>query len=83
VFVYPDSLCATLLVVSAVLGVLELPLAGSLGLVAAGMLLFLGIIDAAYFAQHRMFARERGGVVNAGVVVAVLVVAVYLFIVYA
>lgn len=83
VFVYPDSLCATLLVVSAVLGVLELPLAGSLGLVAAGMLLFLGIIDAAYFAQHRMFARQRGGVVNAGVVVAGLVVAVYLFIVYA
>lgn len=82
VFVYPDTLCATLLVVSAVLGVLEVPLAGSLALVAAGMLLFLGVIDAAYFAQHRMFARERGGLVNAGVVAGVLVVAVFLFVVY-
>lgn len=83
VFVYPDSLCATLLVVSAGLGLFEVPLAASLALIAAGMLLFLGVIDAAYFAQHQMFARDRGGVVNAGVVVAVLVVAVYLFVVYA
>lgn len=83
VFVYPDSLCATLLVVSAGLGLFEVPLAASLALIAAGMLLFLGVIDAAYFAQHQMFARDRGGVVNAGVVAAVLVVAVYLFVVYA
>ena len=33
-------------------------------------------------AQHGMFARGRGGLVNGGVVVAVLVVAVYLFVVY-
>lgn len=82
VFVYPDSLCATLLTISAVLGIFELGPAGSLALVAAGMLLFLGVIDGAYFAQHGMFTRERGGLVNGGFVVAVLVVAVYLFVVY-
>ena len=78
VFVYPDSLLAGLLVVSAVLAVLEVDLGRTLGLVSAGMLLFLGVIDAAYFAQHRMFARARGGLVNAGVVVGVLVASVLL-----
>lgn len=82
VFVFPDSLLAALLVTSAILAVLEEPLGRVLGLVCAGMLLFLGVIDAAYFAQHRMFARARGGVINLGVVVAVLVVAVVLAVAY-
>lgn len=82
VFVYPDSILATLLVVSALLAVFDVPLGGSLSLVTAGMLLFLGVIDLAYFAQHGMFARERGGVVNAGIVVGVLVLSVLLFVVH-
>jgi hypothetical protein len=83
VFVYPDSLLAALLVLSAGLAVLEVDLGRSLGLVSAGMLLFLGVIDLAYFAQHRMFARARGGLVNAGVVVGVLVASVLLVVAYA
>jgi hypothetical protein len=33
------------------------------------MMLFLAVIDVAYFAQHGMFARERNGLENWGVVV--------------
>lgn len=83
VFVFPDAVCAVLLMASAVLLVAEEPLGGSLALVAAGMLVFLGVIDAAYFARHGMFARERGGVGNLGIVVAVLALAAVLVVRYA
>lgn len=83
VFVYSDSVLGTLLVVSAVLAVLGLSWGAILGLVCAGMLLFLGVIDAAYFTQHGMFARARGGLVNGGVVAAVLVMSVLLVVTYA
>ena len=46
------------------------------------MLLFLGVIDAAYYAQHQMFARERDGLLNAGLVVAVVGVAGLLVVTY-
>lgn len=82
VFVYSDSVVASLLVVSAVLAVFEVSWGRTLALVCAGMLLFLGVIDAAYFAQHRMFARNRGGLVNGGVVAGVLAVPVFLVIAY-
>lgn len=82
VFVYPDSLLAGLLVVSGGLALFEVGLGRTLGLVSAGMLLFLGVIDLAYFAQHRMFARARGGLVNAGVVAGVLVASVLLVVAY-
>jgi hypothetical protein len=82
VFVYSDTVVAVLLVVSAVLAVLDFALGRTLALVAAGMLLFLGVIDAAYFAQHRLFARERGGLLNGGVVAGVLAVSALLVIVY-
>lgn len=82
VFVFPDSVLATLLAVSAILQLGERPLGGSLALVASGMLAFLGIIDAAYFTQHRMFAREREGLANAGIVVSVLSLAVVLAVRY-
>jgi hypothetical protein len=83
VFVFPDSVLAFVLVASAVLLVLEEPLGRSLGLVAAGMLAFLGAIDVAYFARHRMFRRDRDGVMNLGLVIGVLTLAAILFIRYA
>ena len=83
VFVFPDSVLALTLVTSAVLLVLEEPLGRSLALVAAGMLTFLGVIDAAYFAQHGMFRREREGALNAALVIGVFVLAVILFARYA
>lgn len=83
VFVFPDTTLALLLVVSAVLTLLEQPLGSTLALVCAGMLAFLGIIDAAYFARHGMYARERDGLLNAFLVVAVLALAVVLGIRYA
>ena len=82
VFVFPDSVCATLLVASAVLAVLEQSWGDTLGLVAAGMLLFLGIIDGAYYAEHGLYARRRDGLLNAGIVIAVLVVAVLQVVTY-
>ena len=69
-FVWSDSMLALLLVTSAVLLVLEEPLGESLALVAGGMLLFLGVLDAAYFARTGMFARERDGIWNVLIVVA-------------
>ncbi len=83
VFVFPDSVLALVLVASAVLLVLEEPLGRSLALVAAGMLTFLGVIDVAYFARHRMFRRERDGVMNLGLVIGVLALAAILFARYA
>jgi hypothetical protein len=77
-FVFPDTVLSVLLLVSAALLVAEVPLGRSLSLVCAGMLAFLGIVDAAYFWQTGLFARERGGVANAGVVVAVLTLSVIL-----
>jgi hypothetical protein len=42
------------------------------------MLAFLGVIDAAYYAQHGMYARERDGLLNGFLVVAVLALATVL-----
>ena len=78
VFVFPDSALAVLLVASAILLVNDHPVGGSLSLVCAGMLAFLGILDAAYFWQTGLFAKERGGGLNAAVVVAMLALAVVL-----
>jgi len=78
VFVFGDSLLAVVLVASAALLVAEESLGRSLALVAAGMLSFLGVLDLAYFAQHGMFARARGGPMNAGIVAGVLLLAAIL-----
>ncbi len=79
-FAFSDTLLAVLLVVSAALLVAEDPLGRALALVCAGMLAFLGILDAAYFWQTGLFARERGGLVNAAVVTGVLALGVVLFV---
>lgn len=83
VFMYSDAVLAVVLLASAVLLVLEEPLGASLGLVAAGGLTFLGVIDLAYFAKHGMFALERGGLMNAGIVFGVLLLAVILVVRFA
>lgn len=67
-FVVPDSVLAAVLTGSAVLSVLEHEAARSLALVAVGMLLFLALIDTAYFARQGMFARDRDGVANTAIV---------------
>ncbi len=74
-FVLPDGVLAVLLGSSAVLSVVEVGLGASLALVAAGMLLFLGLIDTAYFLRTGLFARERGGCGNLALVVWVLLLA--------
>lgn len=71
-FVFSDALVVITLIAAAFLQVAEQPAGRRLGLVAAGMLLFLGVLDLAYFARTGLFKRDRGGLVNAGVVVAVL-----------
>lgn len=72
-FVYPDSVLSVLLVCSAVLLFLEKPLGESLTLVCGGMMLFLTVIDTAYFAQHGLFAKERGGAENWGLIIPMAV----------
>ncbi|MEA2011364.1 MAG: hypothetical protein U9N78_11725 [Actinomycetota bacterium] len=56
------------------------PIGDSLGLVAAGMLAFLGVLDLAYFARTGLFKREHGGIVNGGVVIGVLLLAAILLV---
>jgi hypothetical protein len=73
VFVFPDTILSTLLLVAAALLLLDHPLGARLSLVCGGMMLFLTVIDVAYFAQHRMFARERNGRENLGIVVPLAV----------
>ena len=67
-FVLPDHVMAAMLVVSAALSVTGSSVGAQLALVSAGMLLFLGLIDAAYFARNNMFAREHDGIGNALIV---------------
>ncbi len=82
-FVYADSTIALLLVVSALLALFEHAAAAPVALVAAGMLLFLGIIDAAYMAQNGLFARERNGAVHFSIVASVLSMSAMLVLRYA
>jgi len=77
-FVWSDSLLVLTLLASAVLLAFEEPLGESLALVAGGMLLFLGVLDAAYFRRTGLFAREKEGLLNAGVVIGVLALGVVL-----
>ncbi len=77
-FVFTDSILAAVLVVGAILQVTEEPGGDSLGLFAAGMLAFLGVLDLAYFARTGMFQRRHGGLINAGVVTSVLMVSLIL-----
>lgn len=64
-FVVPDLLLACLLVVSSLTSMRDVAQGSRLALIAAGMMLFLAILDATYFVQQGMFERERGGVGNA------------------
>ena len=64
-FVLPDVTMAMLLAASSLASLARLPLGSPLALVAAGMMLFLALIDLAYFARQGMFAVARGGVGNA------------------
>ncbi len=78
VFVYPDAVMSTLMIVSAILLLMGNPLGERLALVCGGMVLFLTIIDIAYFAQHRMFARERGGRENLSLVIPMVIMSLLL-----
>lgn len=75
-FVYPDSVLSTLMVISAILLFFDKPLGASLTLVCGGMMLFLTVIDIAYFAQHNLFAKERGGAENWGLVIPMVAMSV-------
>jgi len=92
-FVYTDTVLAIVLVLAAVLQVTEAPLSEvavlvtggrpmglghSLGLFAAGMLAFLGILDLAYFARTGLFKKEHGGIINGAVVAGALLLSVIL-----
>lgn len=75
-FVLPDGMLAIMLVASSLASLGNIELASPLALVAAGMMLFLALIDLAYFAQQGMFAVARGGVGNAILVGWLLILSV-------
>ena len=72
-FVYPDTVMSILMVITASLLFLNKPLGASLTLVCGGIMLFLTVIDIAYFAQHGLFAKERGGAENWGLIIPMLI----------
>ena len=82
-FAFADAVLALLLTAAAVLLVLEEPLGESLSLVAGGMLVFLGILDAAYFLRTGLFAPEHEGVANLAIVVAALAGGAFLIVRFA
>jgi hypothetical protein len=73
-FVYPDSVLAALMVIAAILLILGNPLGERLTLVCGGMMLFLTVIDTAYFLQNGMFAKEKGGAEHLPLIVVLTVV---------
>jgi len=77
-FLPADGLLAALLMVASMLVWNGHPLGPALSLVCAGMLAFLGLLDASYFWRNGLFAPERGGVANIAVVVGVLTLAAVL-----
>lgn len=77
-FTIPDLLTAAILVASALLLGADREAGRQLGLVAAGMLLFLGTLDAVYMQRSGLFLAEHEGRQNAVVVVTVLAVAAFL-----
>lgn len=81
-FVFSDTMLALLLLATAVLLVLEEPIGEHLALVAGGMLVFLGILDTAYFWKTGMFAPEREGYMNLAVVAACLAGGIFLIVRY-
>jgi len=74
-FTVPDTVTAALMTVSALLVINGRPLGRSLGLVAAGMLLFLAIIDTVYMHRNDLFRPEHDGRMHAAIVIAVFAVA--------
>ena len=72
-FVYPDSVMSILMIISAVLHFLKHPLAGNLTLVCGGMMLFLMIIDMAYFIQHGLFSKEKNGMGHLGIMISMVI----------
>ena len=73
-FVYPDSVLAALMVAAAILLFLGNALGERLTLVCGGMMLFLVVIDTAYFLQNGMFAKEKGGAGNLRLILILIVV---------
>lgn len=73
-FVYPDSVMAALMVVAAILLFLGNALGERLTLVCGGMMLFLTVIDTAYFLQNGMFSKEKGGAGNLSLILVLAVV---------
>lgn len=74
-FTAPDTVTAALMTLSAVLVITGRPLGRSLGLIAAGMLLFLAIIDTVYMRQNDLFRPEHDGRMHAAIVLTIFVVA--------
>lgn len=82
-FVFSDALVVVTLTGAAALQLADHPSGRWLALVAAGMLLFLGVLDLAYFARTDLFKLEHGGLVNAGVVGGTLILGVLLIVRFA
>ena len=77
VFVYPDMVLSILMITSAILLFTGNSFGEKLTLICGGMMLFLIIMDIAYFIQHGMFAKEKDGVKNLwGLIVPMVVMSI-------
>lgn len=81
-FMWSDAVACVLLVTSSSLTIAGFELGERIGLVTAGMLWFLAVLDTAYFAQNGLFAKSRGGFGNGLTVCALFAVAGIIFVEY-
>ena len=78
VFVYPDLTMCLLMITSAILLLNGFAAGRRLSLVCAGMMLFLAVIDTAYFIQHGLFSKEKNGWFHFSIVALFFAVSIFI-----
>jgi hypothetical protein len=63
-FPLPDGLLAVLLIVAGILLLMNNPLGGKLSLIAAGALLFLGVLDISFNIQNGIYKLSTGDLIS-------------------
>ncbi len=63
-FPLPDGLLAVLLLVAGILLLLNNPLGGNLSLIAAGALVFLGVLDFSFNIQNGIYKISKGDLIT-------------------
>jgi len=63
-FPVPDCLLAVLLIIAGILLIMNIPLGGKLSLIAAGALVFLGVLDFCFNIQNGVYKISTGDLIT-------------------